>query len=227
MNFRSVQGWAIASLPLLLVACGGSQNNDTAVTPPAPPVPPPALPPVSTTPAAPPPGLQPAITPQQRLQTVVTGRTDPFGNLQTAAVVQLPPPPKPATPAGGGTSGPGGSAGGGSTGPAGIPLPPVPFAEQIAVTGVLVAAGQPFAIVEVPGSIGGSQQVRVGSTLAGGRLVVAQIDAFGSDPVVYFRERGVRQLISRRVGQPAVAGNAAVNIVTDQILQAPPPPSGI
>lgn len=227
MNFRSVQGWAIASLPLLLVACGGNQNSETSVTPPAP-TPPPELPPVAATPAPPPQGLQPAITPQQRLQTVVAGRTDPFGSLQTAAVIQLPPPPKPATPPGNGAPNPGGSPSGGGqpSRPGGIPLPPVPFAEQVAVTGVLVAAGQPFAVVEVPGDSGGSQQVRVGSTLAGGRLVVARIDAFGPDPVVYFRERGVRQLVSRRVGQPAATGSAAVNAVTNQILQAPPPPSG-
>lgn len=222
MNLRRLQGWAIAGLPLLLVACGGSQDSETSVTPPVP-TPPPALPPVAAVPTAPPSGLQAPVTPQQRLQTVVTGRTDPFSNLQTAAVIQLPTPPRPTTPSGSpGSTGPGGSTTGGGT-----PLPPVPFAEQVAVTGVLFAAGQPFAVVEVPGDFGGSQQVRVGSTLAGGRLTVARIDAFGADPVVYFRERGINQLVSRRVGQPAAAGNAAVNAVTEQILQAPPPPSGI
>ncbi|WP_338461340.1 hypothetical protein VZH09_09800 [Synechococcus elongatus IITB7] len=228
MHVQRLQRWAIASLPLFLVACGGGQNSDTAVTPPVP-TPPPELPPVATTPpTAPPQGLQPPITPQQRLQTVVTGRTDPFGSLQTAAVVQLPTPPRPATPPGGPT-GPGGTptAGGQPSGPGGILLPPVPFAEQVAVTGVLVAAGQPFAVVEVPGAFGGSQQVRVGSTLAGGRLTVARIDAFGPDPVVYFRERGIRQLVSRRVGQPVATGNSGVDTVTEQILQAPPPPTGI
>lgn len=229
MNLRRLQVWAIASLPLLLVACGGGQESETSVTPPVP-TPPPELPPVAATPAAAPPsGLQPAVNAQQRLQTVTAGRPDPFGSLQTAAIVQLPPPPATPSPTGptagpsGTPSQPGGSA---PTGPGGIPLPPVPFAEQVAVTGVLVAAGQPFAVVEMPGTgeASGSQQVRVGSTLAGGRLTVARIDAFGPDPVVYFRERGVRQLITRRVGQPPASGNTAVDSVTNQIFQAPPPP---
>ena len=114
----------------------------------------------------------------------------------------------------------GNSAGNGSTGSStgglNLPaLPPKPELAGVKVTGVVIIAGTPRAIVEAPGEPT-SRTVGIGDSLSNGQLFVKDIDASNSaEPVVIFRQGDVE--FSVAVGRAPVLIASAGPIGGDQL----------
>lgn len=88
------------------------------------------------------------------------------------------------------------------------PLPSATLANGVQVSGVMIVAGVPQAIVKAPNEET-SRYVRVGQRVSNGQVLVKRIEMNnGSDPVVIFEENGVE--VARTVGegtQVSQAGN--------------------
>jgi hypothetical protein len=85
--------------------------------------------------------------------------------------------------------------------PALPPLPDPTLARAVEVTGVVVVAGVPQAIVKAPNE-STSRYVQVGQRLSNGQVLVKRIEVnSGSDPVVILEQNGVE--VGRAVGDKA------------------------
>ncbi|MBD2366031.1 MULTISPECIES: hypothetical protein [Leptolyngbya] len=85
------------------------------------------------------------------------------------------------------------------------PLPDPTLAKSVQVTGVIVVAGVPQAIIQAPNEAT-SRYVQAGQRIAGGQVLVKRIEMNGgSDPLVILEQNGVE--VARGVGSPVVAPN--------------------
>lgn len=86
------------------------------------------------------------------------------------------------------------------------PLPDPTLAKSVQVTGVIVVAGVPQAIIQAPNEAT-SRYVQAGQRIAGGQVLVKRIEMNGgSDPLVILEQNGVE--VARGVGSPVVAPNS-------------------
>lgn len=86
------------------------------------------------------------------------------------------------------------------------PLPDPTLARAVQVTGVIVVAGVPQAIIQAPNE-GTSRYVQAGQRISNGQVLVKRIEVNnGSDPIVILEENGIE--VARAVGSPATAPNA-------------------
>jgi hypothetical protein len=90
-------------------------------------------------------------------------------------------------------------------------LPPMPdpaLAKAVEVTGVVVVAGVPQAIVQAPNEAS-SRYVQAGQRLSNGQVLVKRIEMHGSsDPVVILEQNGVE--VSKTVGSPTSGSPTAM-----------------
>jgi hypothetical protein len=90
-------------------------------------------------------------------------------------------------------------------------LPPMPdpaLAKAVEVTGVVVVAGVPQAIVQAPNEAS-SRYVQAGQRLSNGQVLVKRIEMHGSsDPVVILEQNGVE--VSKTVGSPTSGSPTAL-----------------
>lgn len=173
------------------------------------------------------PELIPPTVGNQRLPQINVGRSDPFATLPVtptvipkeasaepalataqlpvtvaanspATVIPLPPvtiaPPLPVVQPGITSIE--------SLPPAPRPVSPTELAESIEITGVLEVGGKTNIIVKVPEE-GTSRSVRVGDSLANGRVRVKRVE-MGLEPIVVLEQNG--REVTRSVGSEAMAG---------------------
>jgi hypothetical protein len=83
------------------------------------------------------------------------------------------------------------------------PLPDPTLAKSVQVTGVIVVAGVPQAIIQAPNEAT-SRYVQAGQRISNGQVLVKRIEMNnGSDPIVILEQNGVE--VARAVGSPPVA----------------------
>jgi hypothetical protein len=86
------------------------------------------------------------------------------------------------------------------------PLPDPSLAKAVQVTGVIVVAGVPQAIIQAPNEAT-SRYVQAGQRISNGQILVKRIEMnSGSEPIVILEQNGVE--VARAVGSPATAPNA-------------------
>lgn len=154
--------------------------------------------------------LLPSTDPDERLREIERERSDPY------SYVPVPPPPSQAPPPED-TPGSGATGDGTAQDPPGLSEPPgflpteppepvAVIASQVAVSGIVRANGEAFAIVKAPGEP--SRHVRVGDRLSRGVVLVKRIeDRPGREPVVVLEERGVEVTLAVGSG-PEDAGTS-------------------
>jgi hypothetical protein len=88
-------------------------------------------------------------------------------------------------------------------------LPPIPdptLAKSVFVTGVIVVAGVPQAIIQAPNEAT-SRYVQAGQRISNGQVLVKRIEMNnGSDPIVILEQNGIE--VARAVGSPPANPNA-------------------
>lgn len=86
------------------------------------------------------------------------------------------------------------------------PLPDPTLAKAVQVTGVIVVAGVPQAIIQAPNEAT-SRYVQAGQRISNGQILVKRIEMnSGSEPIVILEQNGVE--VARAVGSPTTAPNA-------------------